>query len=389
VNIDKTLRKLIPITTVLLVGCGGIDDEETLNVFNPLPASPVFPVENKSSESKIELGRMLFWDPILSGNKDVACATCHHPEKGYADALPLSLGVGGYGLGDNRAGGAIAKRNASTILNSAFNGISNQGNYTAEQAPMFWDNRVVSLEHQAMMPILSKEEMRGGDISEGEILSEVISRLKGIPQYGELFERAFGSPEISEQRLFMAIATFERTLIANNSRFDRYLRGDQTALNQLEQQGMQAFVEVGCAECHSGPMLSDYQLHVVGTPETSVSLANHGVDRGAGEFQFRTPTLRNLNVTAPYMHNGIFDTLEEVVEFYEQAAEGENIHSSLNFTGLAVEVRNLEMEGEDGNEGDDGLVASLVAFMKTLEDDSFDKEIPVSVPSGLNPGGNI
>lgn len=388
---NKTKSQLISIvtTSILFSGCGGETGEggNAIQLFAPLPNSITTPINNSSNTEKNTLGQLLFWDPILSGNQDVACATCHHPDKGYADTLALSKGVGGIGLGENRIDGSLAKRNAPTILNTAFNGMLNQGLYTPEQAPMFWDNRIRSLEHQAKLPLLSQEEMLGEIIPKDQIMAIVIERLEAIPEYKQLFLNAFGTSVITEDLIFKAIASFERSLIANNSRFDQFLKGDSNALTVIEQEGLEEFIEVGCAACHSGPMLSDYQLHVVGTPDLILSNGTQLADLGAGQFDFRTPTLRNLNLTGPYMHNGIFETLEEVVQFYQQASQGEDIHPSLSQQDLAPQIRQLEMG--DGDADDEGDINAIVSFLKTLQDDQFDKTIPESVPSGLQPGGNI
>ena len=192
-----------------------------------LPMEIQFPKENPTTTEKVALGKLLFYDPILSGNKDVACATCHHPETGYAEFLDISIGVNGKGLGSTREfeepnNIPFVKRNAQTVLNTAFNGIDVSNHYDPDTAPMFWDDRVKSLEGQALEPILALEEMRGRTFAEDEILHEVVDRLQGIEEYQRLFESAF--PEdvvISSDNLGKAIAAFERTLITNNSRFDQ------------------------------------------------------------------------------------------------------------------------------------------------------------------------
>lgn len=346
---------------------------------NALPTEATHPANNPYSAQKADLGRMLFWDPIMSGTKDIACVSCHHPDFGYADGIDLSLGVNGTGLGTNRTGGTLVQRNAPTVINTVFNGISINGNYSHADAPMFWDNRTQSLELQALEPMFSKEEMRGELIAEEDIMDTLIARLNNITSYKSMFQAAFGSDIITEDRIGMAIATFERTIIANNSRFDQYMRGDDNALSNQEIDGMNRFVEVGCSDCHSGPMFSDFELHTIGVP-------NHPLvtDEGAtGDFDFRTPSLRNLSHTAPYMHNGHFETLEDVVEFYEDISDGrENrINAQLSINDLDRDVRGLNLNGGDIDE--------IVAFLRALNDDSFDKTVPQSVPSGLPVGGNI
>ncbi|MEM8896040.1 MAG: cytochrome c peroxidase [Bacteroidota bacterium] len=271
------------------------------------------------------------------------------------------------------------RRNAPTVINTAFNGITNDGTYLPSMAPMFWDNRVSSLEEQALLPILSKEEMRGEHIPEALIIDTLIQRLQAIPEYVNRFDQAFGSDQINQANMLAAIATFERGIIANNSRFDQYMRGDVSAMSTFEITGMNAFIQVGCADCHSGPMFSDYQLHTIGVRD-NVSPPDEGA---TGNYDFRTPTLRNLNLTAPYMHNGLHGSLEQVMEFYEEVAEGDDDQRNVRVSEgqLDVEMRDLQL--------DDDQVDVIIAFLHTLNDDSFDKTIPVSVPSGLPVGGNI
>ncbi|MEM8506735.1 MAG: cytochrome-c peroxidase [Bacteroidota bacterium] len=349
-------------------------------IIAPLPEYLPIPQNNALTSEKIRLGRQLFWDPILSGNKDMACATCHHPDKGYADALDVSIGVGGSGLGEQRNGAILAKRNAHTIVNTAFNGITTDGEVNPLEAPMFWDNRALSLEAQSLLPLLSKEEMRGSEILEAELFQIIVNRLDTIPQYKEAFQNAFGTDEITTDRIARAIASFERTLVATNSPFDRYMRGDTTAMTQKQVNGMNAFVHVGCAECHNGPMFSDFQLHTLGIPDNPKLIES---DASTGTYAFRTPTLRNLSLTAPYMHNGMHASLIEVMEFYEEISEGDDAITNNKVTTDNIDplARALHM--------DDDVDDALIAFMEALNDPNFDKTVPKAVPSGLPVGGNI
>jgi len=373
---------IVLVAIIMLESCSPTPIELGVeNRFGNLPNLPIHPSDNPYSLEKVKLGKNLFWDPILSGNKDVACVTCHHPENGYAENLELSIGVGGVGLSRFRQNGTLVKRNAHTVLNTAYNGIDASGTYFAETAPMFWDNRNNSLEEQAIQPILSEEEMRGTMITVGAIIDTIIIRLNNIPYYKNQFETVFGSEGITEENIGKAIATFERTLTANNSRFDKFANGDKNALSSLELRGMMNFTEAGCANCHNGPMFSDYKLHVLAVPENDKLLTP---DNGNGKFAFRTPTLRNLELTAPYMHNGVFGTLEEVLNFYEnfEGGEGEsNQNPQVLESELDKKLLNLQV--------DDNKIASIIAFLNTLNDNNFDSEVPSEVPSGLNPGGNI
>ena len=339
--------------------------------------------DNAQSVEIIALGKALFWDPILSGKKDIACATCHHPANGYADNLDLSIGVNAVGLGANRHflspnTFAFVKRNSQTILNTAFNGMDSNGNFNPATAPMFWDSRVKSLESQSLEPIKTLEEMRGNVYSEAAALDSVIARLKKIPAYQQLFQNAFGKANaINTTNMGIAIASFETTLIANNAPFDRYKRGETTAMTAQQIQGMNDFQRVGCANCHSGNMFSDFQLHVLSVPDNAKNATS---DKGNGTYAFRTASLRNLRLTAPYMHSGVFRTLDDVVRFYGRIAGGNSQNRNVNVRNIDPRIRNVRI----GNNQ-----AALVAFINALTDDNFDKTIPTSVPSRLSVGGNI
>lgn len=358
-----------------------------LGTIDALPASYKSPEFNQPTEEKIQLGRLLFFDPILSGNKDVACATCHHPEFGYTDMQDLPIGVNGVGFGSKRQFKQsndipFTKRNAPTLINTAFNGMDEKGDYSPEAAPMFWDSRVRSLELQSLQPIKQLEEMRGRQIEEHDILPTVVKRLKAIPEYQKLFKAAFTEEEepITETNLAKAIASFERTLVANNSRFDQFMRGDANALTTSEKEGMQLFIESGCALCHNGPMLSDFKMHVLGAAENEEKLGF--LDSGFNNtFAYRTPTLRNLRYTAPYMHSGKLKTLDQVMTFYEDL-NGKplpNSHVSKDqLDSLAIKIT-VEFKN----------IPRIIEFLNALNDDKFDRSIPDAVPSGLSVAGNI
>jgi cytochrome c peroxidase len=349
-----------------------------------LPLSVAAPKANPQDPGKEELGRLLFWDPILSGNEAVACSTCHHPDFGYAETLDISIGVDGSGLGSKRHFTTpdpipYVKRNSQTILNTAFNGIDPLGNYDPATAPMFWDVRAEGLEAQALLPIVTFEEMRGQAYSEEEALDGVVARLRRVPEYRKLFSGVFGAGEaITAENLGKALAAFQRTLVANNSPYDRYMRGDANAMSQAQIRGMRQFERVGCINCHNGPMFSDYKLHVLGIPDNrKLPVSDDGVEQ---TYAFRTPSLRNLEFTAPYMHNGIFSDLDDVLDFYDRRGRrGRNQH--LEREQLDPLLRALD-DVDDNERG-------IIEFLNALNDESFDKKIPATVPSGLNPGGRI
>lgn len=386
----KLLHLFIPI---ILGGCGDSSSSKTAMSDSPrvsiaitaLPETVKAPLNNLPSEEKELLGKLLFFDPILSGGKDVACATCHHPQNGYAEFRDLSIGPNAQGLGSKRKFKKqndipFVKRNSQTVINVAFNGINTHKQYNPEEAPMFWDDRVQSLENQALEPIKAFEEMRGHGFAENEILEIVIERLKEIPEYQELFELVFqGKDVITIENLGKAIASFERTLVTNNSRFDRYMRGEQNAILLSEKDGFELFKSVGCVNCHNGPMFSDYKPHVLGVPQNRKLLAP---DAGIQDsFQFRTPSLRNLRFTAPYMHNGSLSTLKRVLEFYEDISNGKERNPLVSKEQFDPFVRELNLSVKE--------MSLIISFLNTLNDDTFSKDIPESVPSGLPVGGNI
>lgn len=355
------------------------------NRVSALPQKVKSPKDNPFSQKKAALGKLLFYDPILSGDKDVACATCHHPNTGYAEFLDLSIGPNAHGLGSRRRFRSpndipFVKRNAQTVLNAAFNGIDAYHKYEPESASMFWDERTRSLEKQALEPIKALEEMRGTGFSEDEILQVIVTRLKDLPEYRKLFEGAFGTPNaINIENMAKAIAAFERTLVTNNSRFDNYMRGDKDAIHISEKDGFELFKSVGCINCHNGPMFSDFKPHVLGVPRNNKLTE---IDRGiADTFAFRTASLRNLRFTAPYMHNGSLTTLKRVLEFYEDISNGKTRNPSVPAEKFDPLVRELELTVKE--------MSLIISFLNTLNDEDFDKQIPEAVPSRLPVGGNI
>jgi cytochrome c peroxidase len=355
------------------------------SVGSALPSTPQAPGDNPTTPAKVALGRLLFWDPLLSGPQDVACATCHHPRDGYAENRDLPIGVTGTGLGRFRKfapGSTIpfTKRNSPTVLNIAFSGSDESGRYDPATAPMFWDMRVKSLESQALEPLKALEEMRGETYPADDAVEKVVAKLQANAEYRSLFAGAFGGEQpVNAENLGRAIAAFERTLLANNSPFDRYMRGDRSAMTEEQVAGMQRFERVGCIKCHNGPMFSDYKLHVMGVPDNPALPAS---DAGADNtYAFRTPTLRNLEFTFPYGHNGGFRTLSAVVGFYEDARFGRSRNPKVSGEKLDPLLRELgDFDEED---------VDLVAFLRALSDDSFDRTIPERVPSGLPVGGKI
>jgi cytochrome c peroxidase len=358
------------------------------------------------------LGRLLFWDPILSGARDTSCATCHHPDFAYADGRDLPRGTGSVGLGSKRVDVSkgripVVKRNSPTILNVAFNGVDDDDDDDGDRrgrrrfdgtpltvnqarAPMFWDSRVRSLETQALEPIKALEELRGHAYPEAEAVETVVARIRGIPEYVALFQEAFGpGTTVDGPRIGDAIAAFERTLVAMNSPFDRFQAGDVNALTAQQRRGLATFDEVGCDRCHDGPMFSDFDHHAEGIPENPLLTQP---DAGAGRFRFRTPSLRNVALTAPYMHNGMLATLQDVLRFYDNGrSENPNVSNERDRdrgrNGNAVARVSGQFRRVDNMS--EGEMADIIAFLNALTDTNFDRTIPARVPSGLPPGGHI
>ena len=370
------------IAIVALSNCSKNRQDAGTSNFSALPIAVISPPDNPQTSQKVALGKLLFWDPILSGTRQVACGTCHHASMGYSDNLDLSIGVNGQGLGISRQfiqpnNIPFVKRNAPSIINTAFNGLTTTGSYDPTTAAMFYDNRTHSLELQSLEPIKSLEEMRGNFISSAVILDSIILRLKNIPQYVQLFANVFQTSDaITIQNLGKSIASFERTIISNHSPFDEYVRGNASALTPAQVQGMTAFTNNGCNKCHSGPMFSDYSLHILSVPDNTKLPTDGGAN---GTYAFRTPSLRNLALTAPYMHSGVFNSLVQVFDFYDEVGNGQSQNSHVSANSLDANLQRI-------NNNDRQLI---IEFLGTLNDASFDKTIPTDVPSGLHPGGNL
>jgi cytochrome c peroxidase len=298
----------------------------------PFRSVPV-PESNPQTPEKIELGKKLFFDRRLSGDGTMSCATCHNPELAFTDGLDISLS---YPTTRNW-------RNAPTLINVAFSKY------------LFWDGRATTLEDQALFPMMSAFEMN-------QNLDFLEEELRSVPEYVEAFRKVFGG-EITRERIAMAIAAFERTLISRNAPIDRFLNGDKTALSEKARKGYEIFTGKGrCAECHYGVNLSDDKFYALGVPENEeqekdprvsatrrfVAKVYHYEDyinlkEDPGRYlitkdpkdwkAFKTPTLREVSRTAPYMHNGAFKTLDEVIGFFNRGGgPGNKVLKPLNLT---------------------------------------------------------
>lgn len=287
------MRVLIFTASVFLaIGLAGAGAEDfQLKPPAGLPA-PRVPEDNPLTEAKIKLGAQLYFDPRLSRDNTVSCASCHDPNKGWSNGEPVATGIKG------QKGG----RSAPTIINAAY------------QHFQFWDGRAEELEGQALGPIQNPIEM---DLT----LDEAVARLNKIPGYRKQFQAIFGT-DASADGIAKAIASFERTVLSGDAPYDRYEAGDKSALSESAQRGYDVFFHrAHCSACHQGPNFSDGAFHNIGVGMDSdepdvgrITVSKLEGDRGA----FRTPTLREIARSAPYMHDGRLKTLAEVIDYYDK-----------------------------------------------------------------------
>lgn len=336
----------------------GYDSLSNAGVGGPKSALPQ--ARDGFSPQQIDLGRFLFFDPLLSGDNTLSCASCHHPDLGFADGRPRAIGTGG----------AEVKRAAPSLWNVAF------------LTRLFWDARAGSLEEQMQGPLYAPDEM-------GTTPAELMAKLGENTTYVRLFQQAFpgsvGPPDPGQ--VYTAITAFQASLISLNSRYDQYAHGYPDALSEDEIEGMNIFRSfvARCAECHTPPLFTNQQVAVIGVQEPDGHLFDEGAEaitsnpglRGG----FKIPSLRNVARTAPYMHSGTFSSLRDAAEFYtlgrghavpDEEKQRISIHWHIWEPGLA-----------------DDELDRLVDFLAALTDETFKPQIPQRVPSGLMPVGTI
>ncbi|AWW00038.1 cytochrome-c peroxidase [Arcticibacterium luteifluviistationis] len=307
------------------------------------------------SPQEIDLGRLLFFDPVLSGNGTMSCATCHQPDKGFSDGMATGIGNGDLKL----------TRATPTLWNVGY------------LRKLFWDGRSDSLEQQIEGPLFAKEEMNNTP-------ENLLKTINEIETYKILFAETFpqkDNPEIELDEIYTAITAFQSSLISLNSKYDKYAHGYHNALSSKEKEGMNIFRSfvARCAECHTPPLFTNQEFAIIGSPEPEGLPLDPGAQipkndstlRGA----FKVPSLRNIEKTAPYMHSGNFGTLRETVEFYTKGRghavpKGENL--LIHWHIWEPDLSDYELD-------------RLVDFLKTLTDESFTPKIPEKVPSGLKP----
>ncbi len=296
--------------------------------FPPVPE----PDENPTTLEGVALGRKLFFDPVLSGDNTMSCSSCHTPGIGFTDSTAVSVGIDGIG----------GKRNSMSLVNLAY----------AES--FFWDGRSPSLEAQALDPVTDPIELH-------EEWPNAVAEIKGSQEYQALFLKAFGDQEIDRNLVAKAIAQFERTLISGNSRFDQFLRGEEN-LTPSELNGFNIYnTEKGdCFHCHGPILFTDHLFHNNGLDSVFSDSGRAKVTGIAADLgKFKTPSLRNIEVSGPYMHDGRFETLEEVIEHYNSGGKpSATIDPLMKNVGTGLGLSPQEK-------------ADLKAFLLTLTDEEY------------------
>ena len=314
----------IAVATALTSAC---QTEELVAVPRGFPQMPV-PENNRLTPERVELGKRLFFDPQLSRTGDVSCSSCHKQENAFADPRRFSEGVEGR-LGD---------RNAPPLFNLAWN------------TSFFWDGGAPTLEHQVIGPIVNPLEM---DMR----LEQVVTRVATDASYVQQFQAAYGRRPDPEG-VTKAIASFMRTMVSGDSRYDRFLRGDARALDETEKRGKDLFFSerAECFHCHVGFNFTNNGFHNNGALLDDPDLGREKItERPSDRGKFKVPSLRNVAVTAPYMHDGSLATLEDVVEHYAKGGRGHpNTDPTIHALDLSAQER-----------------ADLVAFLRALTDEAF------------------
>jgi cytochrome c peroxidase len=289
-----------------------------------------WPKDNPFTQAKADLGRLLYFDRRLSMDETVSCATCHDPKKGFTDGGAVSTGIRG------QKGG----RSAPTVINRVYS------------MAQFWDGRATSLEDQAKGPIANPIEM-------GMTHDAAVARIRGVAGYGPLFAKAFGTDDVDMDRIAKAIACFERTVMSGNAPYDRYQRGEKKAMSPAQVRGMNVFVnKAKCDQCHEGAnfTLNAYHNLGVGTDKPEPDVGRFAVSKDPRDWgAFKTPTLREIEHTGPYMHDGSLQTLEEVVEYYDKGG--------VKNKNLDPAIKPLHLTDQDKKD--------VVAFLKALSGEGW------------------
>ena len=330
------MKQVLVLAVISIFGFSPLLGYSEDSFYEPVPDMK-YPSDNEWSKEKEELGKMLYFDPRLSGSNWISCATCHNPALGWSDGLPRTIGEGQKELG----------RHSPTVINSGF--------FDAQM----WDGRKKTLEDQAKGPIGAAVEMN-------QDYDELILELKDIPGYLSRFNNVFGSNSLTIANIAKAIATFERSVISKNAPYDKYWAGDKSAMSTSAVNGMDLFFgKAKCSICHNGPVFTDSRFHNIGVRPAGPLKKDLGrynetkadIDKGG----FKTPGLRDITKSAPYMHNGTEATLEQVVEFYDRGGSmKENLSPFITPLGLSDQEK-----------------TDLVEFLKALDGEPIRVTIPI------------
>lgn len=320
-----TIPRLLALVLVLFALAPGRDAEAQFQAPLGLDAFLPAPADNPLTPPKVALGSRLFRDPVLSVDQSVSCASCHDPDRSFTDGRPKAVGVFG----------RVGPRRVPKLLNRGWG------------RSFFWDGRIPTLEEQVLQPVINSLEM---DLP----VAEAVVRLRSQPRYASDFEAVFGRPP-TRQDLARALASYVRTVVSGGSPYDRYVAGEVAALDERERLGLEVFRGKGnCVTCHLGPNLTDERFHNTGVAYHDGRFEDEGRFAVTGREQdlgaFKTPTLRNVAETAPYMHDGSLGTLEDVIEDYDEGGT-KNPH-------LDPEMTRLDLTAAEK--------AALLAFLKTL-----------------------
>jgi cytochrome c peroxidase len=297
------------------------------------PLTIPFPNDRAYDPQIATLGKMLYFDPRLSGAQNMSCSSCHNPSFGWETPVETAVGAMNTRLG----------RHAPTIINMAW------------VHPYFWDGRADTLEEQAAGPITAEVEMNA-------TFEEVIHRLGQVDGYREWFNRLFPDEGISQHTITLAIATFERTVISGWSTFDRWVEGDEDAISDAAKRGFDLFVgKASCVACHAGWNFTDNAFHDIGLYTQDIGLAARKPDDPYAMHAFKTPGLRNIALRAPYMHNGSIGTLRDVVAHYASGG--------LRRPSLSPDMTSLDLSEQD--------IDDLVAFLETLTEEATEVPTPI------------
>lgn len=377
------LLPLLVFGLVAMSGGSSEEDQAEVPALAPLPPPPI-PADNRQSPEKVELGKLLFFDARLGGDVSTSCGDCHNPTIGWQDGADICRGYPG----------TSHWRNCQTIINAAY------------FDKLFWAGASRSLEGQA------RSAARGGVAGNGEddLMEE---RLRQIPEYISRFKEVFGSerPEIFDA--WRAISAFERTLVQRDTPFDNYMRGEKSAMSKDAVKGLELFKgKANCLQCHNGPLLTDQKYYNLGVPENAVfeedalkqiTFRYEQYAKGVSEEiyrktktdlglyyrskrepdmgKFRTPMLRYLEYTPPYMHNGVFWTLEEVIDFYNQGGGEDQIEKTFGHATKTARLKPLGLTDEEKQQ--------LIAFLQSLSGEEIVIDIPELPRYGVDRGDGL